>query len=93
MLKLKAAVFAPYPYWRLIVAVGVGPTILVASVSRDFMILAGVATVLLKIFIFGRILSRVLPDRVSTFRGRKRARRRRVQFFRRGWQPCGARLR
>ena len=69
MLKLKAAVFAPYPYWLLIVAVGVGPTILVAIVSRDFMILAGVATVLLKIFIFGRILSLVLPDRVSTFRG------------------------
>jgi hypothetical protein len=69
MLKLKAALIAPYPYWPLIVVVGVGPTILVAGVSRDFVALAAVATVLLKIFIFGKILSLVLPDRVSTFGG------------------------
>ena len=69
MLKLKAAFIAPYPYWPLIVAVGVGPTILVAGVSRDFVALAAVATVFLKIFIFGQILSLVLPDRASTFGG------------------------
>lgn len=67
MLDLRAAILAPFPYWLWIVAVGVGPMILVAAISRDLMILAGICTMLLKIYIFGRILSQVLSDGVSSF--------------------------
>ena len=67
MLKLRAAVLAPYPYWLLILAIGMGPMILAVTISRDLMILVGICTMLLKIFIFGRILSQILPDRVSSF--------------------------
>jgi len=69
MLKLKAAFFAPYPYWPLILAVGAGPTVLAASISRELLTPALIVCLFLQIVIFGRILSQVLPDKVSTFWG------------------------
>jgi hypothetical protein len=67
--KARAALFAPYPHWPLIVAGGIGPTLMAATVSRELLAPAVIVAIMLQIVVFGRILSQVLPGRVSSFWG------------------------
>jgi hypothetical protein len=64
-LRIKAALYAPLPHWPIFVGCGVGPTILVAAVSRELMAPAAMLAFLLQVVVCGRILSQVLPERAS----------------------------
>ena len=66
-LKMKAALWAPVPHWRILLLAGVGPTFLAGAVSKELMLPAIFVAWALQIFVYGRIVSQVLPERVSGF--------------------------
>lgn len=66
-LRTRAALWAPWPHWPLIVACGIGPAAVVAVVSRGLMVPVGIVAVMLQIVIFGRIQAQALPEKASGF--------------------------
>jgi hypothetical protein len=69
MMRIQAAFLAPTPYWLLLAAIGAGPVLLAAATSRAALVPAAIVAIFLQIFVFGRILADLLPDRVATFWG------------------------
>lgn len=66
--RMKAALWAPWGQWVLIVAAGAGPALIGAGTTPGLMTPAVIVALAFQIVVYGRILAQVQPGRATTFR-------------------------